>query len=79
MVLLGEEKKRIKKNKKIHYIQGGNKVTIREELSMVFESLLHDIERIDNKKIREKALQGLLTQTKYHLQQVSDVLFNINK
>jgi len=45
-------------------------MTLRDKLSMFFESLLAEVELIDNTEIKGKALQGLLTQVDYHLKEV---------
>lgn len=54
-------------------------MTIRDKLSMFFESLLEQVEGIDNEEIKEKALKGLMTQLEFHLMEVEQVALNINK
>ena len=49
-------------------------MTHRDKASMFFESLLETIENIDNNYIREKALQGLLRQTKHQLNVITQLI-----
>ena len=58
--------------------KGGQTImTIRDKLSMFFEVLLNEIELIDNVKIKEVALQGLMTQVEFHLKEVKHLAYNI--
>lgn len=53
-------------------------MTLRDKLSMFFESLLEQVENIDNPEIKEKALNGLLTQIEFHLTEVKQLASNNN-
>jgi len=54
-------------------------MTLREKLSMFFDILLQEVEKIDNKEIKEIALKGLESQLKYHIKVVEQNVCNINK
>ena len=53
-------------------------MTIKEKLSMFFNRLLEQVEAIDNVKIKEQALLGLLQQTEQHLRDINELLETAN-
>ena len=54
-------------------------MTLRDKLSMFFDVLLQEVDKIDNTEIKEIALKGLESQLKYHIEVVRNNVKNINK
>lgn len=42
-------------------------MTTKEKVSLFFNSILEEVEKIENKEIRDKALMGLLQQVEFQL------------
>jgi len=54
-------------------------MTLRDKLSMFFDTLLQEVDSIDNNKLKAIALEGLLTRIQYYLDTVKQAKDKLQK